>query len=408
MEARRMMNTKSIGRLSCALVIGGAQLGCQPAELIEAGDGVVSGSKPAVAVRNGQAVATWQNGGQVRFSAFNGTSWSTPLPFGSGNFPEVAVSSGQPAIVLYGASSSLKAVRRVAAGWSSHTLDTGPSFAYGVAMEAGGRAAAVWSVSGQVRATIHEGGSWLPNTVLSNSASFGGPQVAVNDSGVAFAAWCGPSNRMWASRRVAPGAWEPASSSVTDCCTGPALDTPGAGISVGVAANGMAIVVGSTANRVCARRYDPVSGWLGTGVLGTPGGDGVGAQVAVNPNGQALVAWNNFTTGGGLIKVRAYDPVSGWGPVLTGPGTGSGRLGLGIGSAGDGAVVYRAIGGFIRAVPFSISSGAFTEPIDVASSPDTLYYLRVGFDPSESAQGVSIWQRTGVGAENIWASRLGI
>jgi hypothetical protein len=170
----------------------------------------------------------------------------------------------------------------------------------------------------------------------------------------------------------------------------------------------MAIMVGSTANRVCAKRYDPSSGWLGTSVIGTPGGDAVGAQVAVNPSGQALVTWNNFTAGGGLIKVRAYDPVSGWGSVLTGPVAGSGRLGLGMGSAGDGAVVYRASGGLINAVPFSISSGALSDPVTVASSTDTLYYLRVGFDPSEPSQGVSIWQRTGVGAENIWASRLGI
>ena len=245
-------------------------------------------------------------------------------------------------------------------------------------------------------------------TVLSGSASSGGPQVAVNDSGVAFAAWCGANNRMWASRRVAPGAWEAASSSATDCCAGPALDTPGAGISVGVAASGMAIVVGSTANRVCARRYDPASGWLGTSILGTPGGDAVGAQVAVNPSGQALVAWNNFTTGGALIKVRAYDPATGWGSVLTGPAAGNGRLGLGIGSAGNGAVVYRASGGLIKAVPFSISSGALEDPIEVASSAETLYYLRVGYDPSESSQGISVWQRAGVGGENIWGSRLGL
>jgi hypothetical protein len=170
----------------------------------------------------------------------------------------------------------------------------------------------------------------------------------------------------------------------------------------------MAIVVGSTATRVCSKRYDPTSGWLGTSVIGTPGGDATAPQVAVNPDGQALVAWNNFTAGGGLIKLRAYDPATGWGAVLTGPAAGSGSLGLGIGSVGNGAVVYRASGGFIKAVPFSVSSGAFSDAVTVASSTDTLYYLRVGFDPSEPSQGVSIWQRTGVGAENIWASRLGI
>ena len=74
----------------------------------------------------------------------------------------------------------------------------------------------------------------------------------------------------------------------------------------------------------------------------------------------------------------------------------------------QGAYSTEVLRGAIKAVPFSISSGALSDPIEVASSADTLYYLRVGFDSSESAQGISIWQKTGVGAENIWGSRLGL
>jgi hypothetical protein len=69
-------------------------------------------------------------------------------------------------------------------------------------------------------------------------------------------------------------------------------------------------------------KYEPGTGWLGTTVVATPGADAVDAQVAVNPSGQSLVTWNNFTVGGGLIQLSAFDPVSGWGPVLTGPRAG--------------------------------------------------------------------------------------
>lgn len=403
-----MRNAMGIGQFSSVLVLCvGSLLGCQPAEQLEPGTGTLSGAKPAVAVRNGQALATWHRGDGVHVSSFQGGSWSVPQVLGPGTFPEVAVSSADLAVVLFRASSALKAATRTPGGWTTHTIDATPPSGYAVAMEGGGRVVAVWSVSGEVRASIKEPEGWLGPTVLSSSSASGRPAVAVNDTGVAFAAWCGPNSRMWGARRVWPGPWEAASSSSTDCCQGPALDTPGPGISVGVSATGMAIMVGSTTTRVCAKRYVPGSGWTGTSVLGTPGGDATSPQVAVNPDGKALVAWNNFGAGG-EIKLRAYDPVSGWASVLTGPSTGTGQIQVGIGSTGNGAVVYRGGGGLIKAVPYVASSGTLDDPVTVASSPDTLYYLRIGFDPSEASQGVSIWQRTGVGAENIWASRLGI
>jgi hypothetical protein len=82
----------------------------------------------------------------------------------------------------------------------------------------------------------------------------------------------------------------------------------------------------------------------------------------------------------------------------------AGRLGVGIGSSGDGAIVYLSSG--ISTVVYS--GGILTAPSVVASGPGTTYYLRVGFDPSEQAQGISIWQRAGVSGEDIWASRLGL
>ncbi|HEY3253038.1 MAG TPA: hypothetical protein VGJ91_03785 [Polyangiaceae bacterium] len=403
------MDKQRGGYFSCVVASSFALLlGCQPAELIEAGDGTVSGSAPAVSVRNGQALASWHRGaGQVHVSAYHGSGWSVPLTIGTGRFPDIAVSNGDAAVALFANGSVLQVAERATSGWlPAHALDTVTALSYGVTIEGGGRASAVWSGSGQVKASIQEGSGWGGATVLGDHASFGNPQIATNDSGVLFAAWCGPSNRIWAARRVSPGSWEPRVSSSTNCCQGPALDTPGPGVGLGVSATGVAVIVGSTAARVCELRYKPGSGWQSTGVLGTPGADATTPSVAVNADGHALVAWNNFTAGGGLIQVRVYDPLAAtWGPLLTGPATGTGRLGVGLGSTGYGAVVYRGAGS-IRYLTYS--AGALSAPGVVASAADTLYYLKLGFDPNVEAQGVSIWQRTGVGAENIWAARLGL
>jgi hypothetical protein len=384
-------------------------LACQPAERLEAGSSGLSGVAPVVAVRSGHAVAAWHRSGQVRVSGYEvGATWSAPQILGTGNFPLAAAASSGDAVVVYGSSNSLFASVRSAASWSApELLGSAPGLSYGVAQQGSGRAIAVWSGgSGGVQARTREGGAWQAAETLSPQ-SIQWPQVAINDSGVAFAAWCGVSGSMWGARRVYPGAWEGAVTSMPLCCQGPVFDTPGPSVSVGVDASGQAVIVGSSGTRLCEKRFIPGSGWQGTMVLATPGPDGAAPQLAVNPSGQALLAW---TVSGGdkLVKARAYQPGSGWGPILVGPAAGTGRLGVGIGSTGNGAILYRSPSATLSAVVYT--GGALTAPSVIASGSgagDSLYYLKVGFDPSESSQGVAVWQRA-VGGEEVWASRLGL
>ena len=93
--------------------------------------------------------------------------------------------------------------------------------------------------------------------------------------------------------------------------------------------------------------------------------------------------------------------------ILVGPAAETGRLGVGIGSSGGGAIVYRSGSTTLSAIVYS--GGALGSPSLVASGgSDTLYYLRVGFDPSESSQGVSVWQRAALSGPEVWASRVGL
>lgn len=398
---------EQIQRGLVGLMVVASAAACQPEELIESGSGV-TGVAPVVAVKNGQAVVAWHRSNDVRVSEYEeGATWSTPLVLGTGQFPEVAASDSESAIVVWGGGGSLRASLRSAAGWSApQTLASLNGHDYAVAQEAAGRAVVVWSNGTSVRARTRSGASWEATVVLRNAPAVGRPQVAVNDAGVVFAAWCDSAGAMWGARRVHPGAWEGATNSMPGCCQAPAQDTPGPSVSVGVDASGAAQLVGGNASRVCQKRYIPGLGWEGTFTLGTPGPEATAPQLAVNPNGQALLAWVHHV--GEPMKVRAYEPGGGpgvgWGPELVGPQPGTGRLGVGIGSTGNGAIVYRSGGPSISAVGYN---GSLTAPTEVGTAPSGgAYNLRVGYDSSEPSQGVSVWQlSTG---EQVWASRLGL
>ena len=397
-------NTSMLVRCAIGCLLG--LMGCQPAEQIEPGNGTIVGAAPAVAVRNGHAVVTWHRSG-IRVSSYDGSGWSAPqLIAPEGTYPDVAVSDSGGAIVVFGSGLGLQARVYATSRWSPlFTLDSISNPTYAVGVEGAGRATVVWSAGGQVRVSHQEGGGWL-GTLLSASAAVGRPQIAVNGSGVAFAAWCDAGGTIWGSRRVPPNSWEASSGSTSACCQAPLLDQPGPAISVGVSSSGEAVIVGGTTMRVCEKRYVPGSGWQATTVLNASGPDSTAPQLAVAPDGHALVAWNNYFTGGALIRARAYVPGSGWGAVLTGPAAGHGLLGVGIGSSGSGAIVYRSSTG-VSDVIYDAASGILSAP-SVVYSQSGAYLLRVGFDPSQPGQGVSTWQQAVSSNEAIWAARLGL
>jgi len=379
-----------------------AAAGCQPPELIEAGSGGIGGVAPAVAVRNGHAVAVWHRAGQIRASSYDGSAWSTPEVIGTGSLPDIATASASGALAVFASNGSLYAAVRNGSTWfAPQLLATETSFSYGVAQAGNGRGAVVWSSGGQVYVTTQEGSGWDGATLL-GSGSSARPQIAITDADVEFAGWCS-GGTIRAARRVHPYSWEAAVASASNCCAPPAVDTPGPAVSIGVSAAGEAVVVGGSAQRVCELRYRPGAGWLSTNILGTPGPQASAPQVAVNPNGSAFVAWRDEASGN-AIKARAYVPATGWGSTLVGPSAGNGKLGVGIGSSGGAAIVYLSATG-ISAV--SYSSGALSAPTSVAAGAGA-YYLRVGYDPTAGAQGVSVWQAAINGPEAVYAARLGL
>ncbi len=103
-------------------------------------------------------------------------------------------------------------------------------------------------------------------------------------------------------------------------------------------------------------------------------------------------------------------PGSGWGALLTGPAADFGQLGVGIGSGGNGAIVY-LLGRGASTVSFVIYEAAgrvLSTPSAVNSQPGA-YYPSIGFDPSQPDQGVTTWQQASNSSEEeIWVARLGL
>lgn len=102
------------------------------------------------------------------------------------------------------------------------------------------------------------------------------------------------------------------------------LDTPGPGVprapDLAVDAQGRAVVVWlqaqGGADRVWARRFDPVTGWAPAEVLNAAAaGNDRTPRVAVHRNGSALVTWlRDVLNIGSPVMARAFQPGRGWGP----------------------------------------------------------------------------------------------
>jgi len=405
-------NVKSLG--VCGVVGLLWLAGCSPAELLDPGAAGLTGAAPAVAVRNGHALVVWQRSG-IRVSQNDGAGWSAPQVLApEGSLPKVAVAASGRALIAFRDGSQTKVATNF---WNpvwppAFRIDTTSSPpAYDVAVDT--TDSGVMSVLIATDALVKErhpdrgGGIWSEMVLSTSGGALGAPRVVISN-GHMFASWCGAGGVMFASHRVGSGTvpWGPTGASMPDCCQRPTLDPLGPGISLGAPDSGEAIVVGGTASRVCLMRFDPALGrWRPAIAMSAIGSDTAAPQIAVAPNGRALVAWHS--TVGSMIRMRAFTPGTGLGPLLSGPIADPGLLGVGIGSGGNGAVVYRT-GGDIHAVGFNALEGTLDEPIVVGSEPGTPNTLSVGFDPSKTAQGVSTWQTASLGGEQIWAARLGL
>ena len=259
----------------------------------------------------GNAVAAWEHDGMVKAAVRPvDRAWQRPadlsVPGSTSGGPDLAIDSRGNALAVWqtfqGSGVVIQAASRPAGGaWQPPvTVSTvgGDSRSPRVAVDGLGGALVVWhhgedSNPTAVRAATRSAdGSWQMPVNLSGPVRFAGsPQVAVNPRGDAVVVWQRSADArlvVQAATRPAGGAWEPA---VDIAAPDPREPEP----QVAIDPEGNAIAVWQRYERtdsiVQAAVRPPGAGWGAPVDLSEPGGDAENPQLAVDPQGNAVVVW---------------------------------------------------------------------------------------------------------------------
>lgn len=261
-------------------------------------------------------------------------------------------------------------------GWTApvelDTVRAGNAEQPAVAMNAAGRAVAVWVLRNGAQADLYAaeyapGGGWsTPRAVESRGEPVSTPRVAVDDAGNALAVWRqsdGTAESAWAARlsvgvgwsaplllETEPGAvtapvlaavptgealaaWtQPDAASTARVRTSRFAPDTGwtvaaqlpetaaqAPVAAALSLDGSAVVVfrgplgAPNAVSAFAARYEPGTGWSAAVELGAALSSTEEPSVAMDPWGRALVAWTGpGSTSPQAIQVRRYNPGGGW------------------------------------------------------------------------------------------------
>lgn len=282
----------------------------------------------------GRAHAVWHTGN--RTYASSGTAaggWTTAAPIDGGSLlngyeARLAVSSGGRAVAVWGYQSG-SAYRLAAAtfdgtSWQApRRIDdslAGNSQSARVAIDANGRAVAVWAQSngsGYVAmGRIFDGSSWSAPVLLDPGATGGLPSVSVNAAGQGYVMFTNAGGALLAaSVDTASGFGAPATLRAAGGSVGMfriAVDGSGNAWSVWIE--------GATVGYdLRARQFTAGSGWAAAVTLATNVGFPLDDRftVAGGSGGHLLVAWTNgiSTSGRDTIYGLRFLPASGWSAV---------------------------------------------------------------------------------------------
>ncbi len=190
-----------------------------------------------------------------------------------------------------------------------------------VAMSPAGNAVAVWcqdeAAGDHVFANRYSpGGEWSgPTPIGPDSAGDAGhPEVATDPAGNAIAVWeqkSGTRYDVWANRYATESGW--AGAAIIE--SGNAGDAVRPEVATDRAGNAIAVWEQSDGTRynIWANRYVAGSGWVGAVMIESNDvGGAYSAQVAVDPNGNAVVAWEQYEGRRSDIWANRYVAASGW------------------------------------------------------------------------------------------------
>ena len=277
-----------------------------------------------------------------------------------------------------------------------------------VAVDPSGNAVAVFSQSDGTRYSIFANrftptaGWGAPEQIADDGSSAHGAQVAVDSSGNAVAVW--EQFNTFANRFTPTAGWG-----------APEVIGVGVGPQVAVDPSGNAVAVGQLfvdgTRHIFANRFTPTAGWGAPEVIDDDdGADARGAQVAVDPSGNAVVVWEQSegVPAPYTIFANRFTPTAGWGApeqIETDDGGYAAYPQVAVDPSGTAVAVWmqsEGDRGTIFANRFTPAAGwGAAERIETG---DYAAYPQVAVDPSGNA--IAVWQQQGGARDTIWANRF--
>lgn len=306
-------------------------------------------------------------------------------------------------------------------GWGTaelvETTDNGSVWSVRVAMGADGRAFVVWEQQDGTRWDVwtnrYEVGSGWATAVLLEADDTGdaqSPSVAVDGAGNAIAAWQqsdGTRVNIVANRYVQGTGWTGAQPvDTTDLGTfapDVAMDASGNALAVWTQSDGMRY-------SIWANRYVAGTGWSGAVRLEAASELGTRTpRVAVNASGNAVVAWQDRPD---QVDIRAclYSSATGWGtPVAletdnTGDAVGAS---VAIDGAGNALVVWqqRINPGYNSAWANKYVVGTGWGGAEVIETGDAGHAYAPSLAMDAAGNAIAVWSQSDGTRNNVWSNR---
>ena len=290
-----------------------------------------------------------------------------------------------------------------------------------VAVDPQGNATAVWQQTDGTRFNIWANrfvpdvGWGTAELIETGAGDVFNPQVAVDPQGNATAVWNqddGTRLNMWANRFVPGVGWG----------TATLIETDDAGLAllpqVSVDPQGNATAVwqqdDGTRHNIWANRFVPDVGWGTAELIETDGAGANGAQVAVDPQGNAVAVWNQHGGSRSNIWANRFVPGVGWGTaeLIETEDTGDAfNPQVAVDSQGNAVAVWHQSDGtdsnilanrFVPGVGWGVATLIETDEDEgVFPFPRP----QVAMDAAGSA--VAVWATDDRTRFNIWANRFG-
>ncbi|HEX4114923.1 MAG TPA: PKD domain-containing protein [Solirubrobacteraceae bacterium] len=405
-----------------------------PADLSEAGQ---SAGSPQVAIDGqGGITAAWSraDGGNYEAQATfrpAGGSWQTPVALSEAGYNagevQVAADPAGEVVAVWdtfppaSARTIQVAVKSPLSGsWSTPvTLATigEPVGEPQVAIDSRGNAIAVWEEQPQnpgyrfIQASVKPAGStWSAPVDISEDTGGGDPHIAMDAEGNAIATWLGADAIESATRLASTGTWQapvnvaPSGLDAGGHPGGPELAVNGEGNAV-IAWSGAS---GNGANHIIqAATLVKGGAWQAPVELSSPAMNAAAPHVALDPEGNATAVWSGAEGSNNTVIQSATMPVGGaWQAPVEISETGEKANNLlepqiAIDPQGDAIAVWEDVVGGNQIIQSSVKSREETSwqtPIVLSGTDANAVYPKVGLDSRGNA--VAVWEQ-GAGSDDI-------